>query len=419
MRRPPWARGVLAAALAFAWPHATADAFAFSGELRAVAEPQSANPRSPLVEAAAIAPGLVAPQRGSATLSAELRARGHDLNANLLLQQVRSPGGESHGHVRINELYASRALPFGSGWQGSAGKKIVAWDVGYGWRPNDVVEQEARRLLIAQTPEGRPLLQLDRFDADTAWTVVWVNPTRQGSPPAQERGARESALAARVYRHAGAADWHGFLRIGQHSRASVGAALARVATNSLELHASARLAQRHDGWALDASAGGQPVAVNPWSLTTQGGASQWLLGLNWTGAQQLGLLAEIWHDGTALSDDGWDRWTQRNRALPAAAAPREAVAGNLAWQAAPWTAANLRRDNLFLRMSWQHDAWQPAVDLLFTPADRGRTATASLAWQGDRWRLEGGLRQYGGPDKAVLAQLPLRRSGYLAATRAF
>ena len=58
------------------------------------------------------------------------------------------------------------------------GKRIVAWDVGYGFRPNDVVEQEVRRLLLASTAEGRPLLMAEHFDASTAWSFVLVNPTQ-------------------------------------------------------------------------------------------------------------------------------------------------------------------------------------------------------------------------------------------------
>ena len=70
-------------------------------------------------------------------------------------------------------------------------------------------------------------------------------------------------------------------------------------------------------------------------------------------------------------------------------------------------------------MSWKHESWEPVAELLFHPADRGHALTASLAWQGDRWRLAGGLRRYGGPADALLAQLPLRRTGYVAATLAF
>lgn len=401
-------------------------AIEWSGEVRAHADARSANDdNGPLAEADRLSPGLVPPQRGGATLEAGLRGHGHGVAADVLLRVEHADGGGEDRTARFNELYASGALPpaLGEGWQFSAGKKVVGWDVGYGWRPNDVVEQEERRQLLAPvTPEGRPLLQLEHFSAETAWTLVWVNPTHLNT---RRSGADESALALRYYRRVGAADWHGFARLGEHTRGSLGAAVAWVATDALELHGSWRFAQAHDGWQLSAAAAGAQPA-NPWQLATLGAAPQWLVGGTWTNADQLSLLAEWWHDGSALSNAGWDAWAARNQALAHGgaastlpAALRTAFAANLAWQSTPWSSANLRRDNLFLRLSWQHEAWQPALDLLYMPADAGRTLTASLAWQGDRLRIEGGWRRYGGPSTALLAQLPLRSTGYLAATWAF
>ncbi len=43
----------------------------------------------------------------------------------------------------------------------------------------------------------------------------------------------------------GAADWHAFARLGRHTGASLGGALAWVATDSLAVHASLRRLQRH------------------------------------------------------------------------------------------------------------------------------------------------------------------------------
>jgi len=138
------------------------------------------------------------------------------------------------------------------------------------------------------------------------------------------------------------------------------------------------------------------------------------------------LLAEAWWDGAAPSNAQWDAWNQRNRQLAALAGPGAssalagAAAGNLAWQTEAFSAStNLRRANLFARLSWQLDKWQPAIDILYTPADAGRAVTAALGWQGDRWRVEGGVRLYGGPGDAVLAQLPTRRIAYVAGTWAF
>ncbi|HEX6705655.1 MAG TPA: hypothetical protein VF169_12905 [Albitalea sp.] len=387
-----------------------------SGELRARWDARDANPQGPLAGADARVPGIAPATPSAAVAEAELRGRWRALSADLLLSATRDEGGGTRSLARFNEFHASG--DFGA-WQLSAGKKIVGWDVGYGFRPNDVVQQEERRTLLSLTPEGRPLLQLEHFGATTAASLVWVNPQRWHDPDDAQRFARESALAARGYLRAGAADWHLFGRVGQHTGASVGAALAWVATESLELHASARLLQRHDGWAFDAAAGDAPVRANPWRVQTLGGASQWLVGANWTGAAQQSVIVEWWHDGTALSDGAWDAWSARNAALAAGAAPPVALAGNLAWQASPLGATSLRRDNLFVRLAWQPEHWLITLDALVTPADRGRVVTAEVQWQGDRVRVNAAWRVMEGPSDAVVVKLPLRHSGLLALTWAF
>jgi hypothetical protein len=376
----------------------------FSGRVRPQWIGRQANADGPLPQASA-----------GATLETELRASGHGLSFVGTLQQQRLEGDRLRSHGWVNELYGSAEA---AGWQFSAGKKIVGWDVGYGFRPNDVVEQEARRTLLTVTPDGRPLLMAEHFDASTAWSFVLVNPMR----PRAQRGAEEPALAARVYQRDGAIDWHGFARYGAHTGASLGAAMAWVASDAVELHASMRALTRADTLASDAPADAL-LRTNPWQNASVNRPVQALVGTTWTNDAQLSLLAEAWWDGTALSDAQWADWNARNRGLTAllgTPAPASAVTGNLAWQASAFNAAaNLRRANLFARLSWQYDKWQPTIDVLVTPADRGRAVTASLGWQGDRVRVDAGVRVYGGPSDALLAQLPTRRIGYVAATWSF
>lgn len=394
-----------------------------SAEITLRADGRSAAEQGPLAQAEALRPGLAPPTPSGLTLQAELRhaqrlGDGLSLQGNALLAHEREEGRRGSDASRVNELHVAWDL---GGWQLAAGKKVLGWDVGYGFRPNDVVQQEARRTQFGQTPEGRPMLQVEYFGADTAWTLVAVQPGRWKVGADRQRGAREAALAGRVYKRLGALDLHGFARHGRHTGASAGAALAWAATDALELHASARAFRRHDGWRLDA---GAPTlsTTNPWQPATQGGGTQWLVGGQWTGGPSLSVMLEAWHDGTALSDAEWRHWGQRNATLVAIAsqpARRDAAAGNLAWQAAPFDAQSLRRDNVYLRLAWQPTDWTLSVDALVTPADRGRILSAALQWKGERWRVDASLRQYGGPIHAVAAQLPLRRSALLAATLVF
>ncbi|MDT7835205.1 hypothetical protein [Aquabacterium sp. OR-4] len=402
-----------------------------AAEITLRADGRTPGGHGPLATAQALAPGTAAPVTDGLALQAELRhalrgrlgGHGLALQANALLAHEWRRQRSARGHSRVNELQASLDL---GAWQLAAGKKVLGWDVGYGFRPNDVVQQEERRTQFGQTPEGRPLLMAEHFGADTAWSFVWANPQRWNVAPEQQRGGRESALAARWYGRQGSWDLHALARQGRHTGSSLGAAAAWVATDALELHASARLLQRHDGWRQAAAAPDALLRHNPWQRATLGRARQWLIGGQWTGELQQSLMVEAWHDGSALPDAAWDAWANRNQALAAWATrpglPAEALAGaagNLAWQASPFDAASLRRDNLFVRLAWQPGPWQLTLDTLWQPADRGRIVTAGLQWQGDRLRLNASWRQYGGPGSALLAQLPTRRNALLAASMAF
>lgn len=439
-------------------PSAGAQALDTSGELRATWAHRSPASTGPLAQANAWLPGVAPAEPMAGTVQAELRAatrlgagtagEGVRLATTATLQSQSPEGGAGHTTAWVNEATASGAA---GGWQWSVGKKVVSWDVGYAFRPNDVVQQETRRGLAPNTLVGRPVLMAEHFTANTAWSWVAVNPGRSGAlpawgllplanpPPSTTTAGHEPALAARVYHQAGEVDWHGFARWGTRTRGSVGLAASWVASDALELHASVRQLSRFDTLAPAATAtavaGTSPaspalpatalLAANPWQPALGGSASQWLVGGTWTNEHQLSLLAEAWYDGTALSPAQWRQWSARNQALPAWAAmgaPAAAVAGNLAWQASAFSAnaaGNLHRQNALARLSWTHGAWQPALDVLWHPADGGRLLTASLVWQGDRTKVEGGWRVTGGPSTAVLRQLPVQKQAYLMGTWAF
>jgi len=398
---------------------AMADGAEFAGQVRGFRVNRPSADAGPLAQANALQPGTAAVDGSTTTLQAELRASGTlgvvGLQATATVQAQQLEGSSGQTDSGFNEAYASGTA---LGWQWSAGKKVVSWDVGYGFRPNDVVQQEVRRTLAPETLEGRPLLMAEHFDADTAWSLVWVNPTQVPSAT----GAQEAALAARVYWRAGAVDWHGFARQGEHTGGSVGAAASWVASDALELHASLRAYQHADSSASVVTGTGW-VASNPWRTTLTDTGQQILIGGTWTHESQVSLLVEAWHDDTALTDAQWTAWTARNQALPlwlARGVPAGAVAGNLAWQGKAFGVANsLRQDNLFARLSWQHERWQTALDVLYTPADQGAIATASVLWTGDHFKLEAGLRAHGGPDDAVVRQLPVQHQGYVVGTWAF
>lgn len=406
-------------------PQASHAGLTLEGEGRLLGTDRTPGLHSPLAAANRIQPGTADNSPASAQASLELRSRWRALAGNLLLSHEQRADGSHQDRAQVNELNASADL---GAWQFSAGRKVVSWDVGYGFRPNDLVQQEERRQLISTTPMGRPLLQAEVFSADEAASLVWVNPRLERADERQH-GADESALAGRLYSRQGALDAYAFGRVGQRTGTSLGTALAWVATDEVELHASARWLQRHEGRILGGSPLSGPASLpqaNPWTTALQGHTGQWLLGGTWTGSEQQSLLIEAWHDGTAPSDGQWRAWQQRSAGLvqlatlpglPAVA--RAGLAGNLAWQATPLQGNSLRQDNGFVRLAWQPDPWQFSIDALVQPSDRGHSLSAGLQWQGDQWRLNASVRQFGGPADSVLAQVPQRRSAVVSALRSF
>ncbi|NDY90227.1 hypothetical protein [Ideonella livida] len=411
------------------WPAARAQSQALSlgGELRLLATDRQAAAAGPLAAAHALQPTREDTPPSSAAVEAEVTARWRGLQAQLLLQHERPTGGPGHSQARFNELHASADL---GPWQLSAGRKVVSWDVGYAFRPNDMVQQEQRRGLLGTAPQGQPLLQAEWFGADQALSLVWAHPRTEAAQAPRE-GTAEQALALRAYQRLGAADLYAFARQGHDLGAAAGLAASWVPGEALELHASARWQAHHRAWQFSGMAPETLATASPWRLARHGSAGQLLLGGQWTGAAGQSLMAEAWHDATAPSAAQWRDWRARNATLtqlpahlPASLLP--AVAGNLAWQTDPLSTlalSSLQRKSVFLRTSWQPpelgSAWQFSLDTLIHPDDHGRLLTTAAQWQGDRWKLNAAWRQTGGPRDSVLAQLPTRRTLLGAATLAF
>ena len=198
------------------------------------------------------------------------------LAADVLFAADRPQGGPTDNASRINELHA--ASDFGAWQLGCSARRSSAGGSVTASGPMTWCNKSAVARCCRRPPRGARYCKLEHFGAEQAATLVWVNPKHAGEPDNEQRGAEESALAARWYTRQGAADWHVFGRWGEHTHASVGAALAFVATDELELHASARALQRHDGWQIEPQAGNGPVTTNPWAQATLGRTSQWLLG---------------------------------------------------------------------------------------------------------------------------------------------
>ena len=410
--------GLVVALLLSGWlmPHAQAaeNDFSYSGNWRTLLSSAQRNTGGPAAQAEQLQPGLISTVQSSLQTELELKAQYRNVHSTVTTRAEKNDGGASHTTAWLNELYGNLDL---GAWQLSAGKKIIAWDVGYGFRPNDVIQQETRRSLISQTAIGKPLASLDYFTAEQALSLVWMHPAHQNNSESDQ----EQALAARWYQRSGNVDWHGFARYGQQTQASLGAAFSWVASDAMELHGSLRYQQQANQLQY---VGGSGLARSaPWQWGMQNYVSQLLLGANLTTEDQHSFFLEYWYDGSARSQSDWQQWLQHNQRLQIIAKQagwQTAAAANLAWQNTAFTAAsNLRRHNLFARWSHQQEAWLTAIDVLWMPEDGGRISSFSVEWQGDRWRWQAGLRLLNGPQQAVVRQLPGSHSAYVAANWAF
>lgn len=265
-------------------------------------------------------------QLGSQSLQAgELRWSDGPLRS--VLTATRVDGGSVR--PRLNELIYDRAL--GSGFL-TAGKKVMSWDVGYAFRPLDVVQREDRRALNPLALEGIPLLAWERFDADSATTIVWANPT-QGRASSASRQRDDEAIAIRHYRQRGARDEYAVLRLSRRNGIEAGASFSQVASDGLELHGSLLWQQRaaHSGKAL--------------------------AGFTWTTESKLSIVGEMWTDRSAAPGQ------QRNR---------------------------------MLRAAQYVDDVEVSVDVLWQPQTGSRIGTVSASWKNGPWTLSTSYRRYGG-----------------------
>lgn len=306
----------------------------------------------------------------------------------------------------------------------SAGKKVLAWDVGHAFRPLDVLQREDRRALAQGALEGIPSLGWERFGDDTAWLVVWANPLRGEARLPRD----DESIAARHYRRLGAADLHLVARLSRRNQAEAGAAVVHVAREDLEWHGSVLWQRRHErlvhGLAEAGSSGPPLAAGDPVAARAGRDGVRALLGATLSFEGGLSLLAEAWHDPAGSTAAEWRRVADLGRRQVAllGVAPGHAVEGNVAWSARLFARPSLLRDNVLVRLSRAAPAGEglePSLDVLVTPEDRGFVATLAVAWRGARHRLELGLRAFGGPPGAAYRLLPEPLVGFGVAEVAF
>jgi len=407
---------VVVASLALAGPARAVDLSAtdVSLEVRAIPVAHLRRPGSPFSPAAAL--DGIGRDRGRGEVELTVRHRGLTADVSGRTTSLRDQRPLSEGV--LNQLFYDTEL---LGAHLTAGKKVLSWDVGFGYRPLDVVQQEERRALAPFALEGVPLVALERFGAEDAWTLVYANPLRGRAPKARD----DESGALRYFRRFGALDAHAMVRWSERTRLESGAAFTLVVGDALELHGSFLYQQRTERLvdALIDRPAGTLVASDPAVVRVEHDGLAGLVGATLTPGWNLSILAEAWLDPRASTRSEWrsmSRLAAAQRALldDPAISP-DAVLGTLAFGARFFDRPNLLRQNLLLRLSGKWERLEPSVDLLFTPEDRGWVATAAVAWVGEQSRVEAGARAFGGPRDSAYGLYPERAILYAAWTLHF
>jgi hypothetical protein len=277
----------------------------------------------------------------------EYRAQSGGFNLQTTLRREVADDQPDASRGVVNQLYYDGQWSPGFAW--TVGRKVMAWGVGFGFKPLDVVQREDRRAANPPALVGVNVIAVEHFTADSAWTLAWSHPGANGDA--------DPGLALHGYRLVDGDDLHAVLRLSPRRRLEAGAGVTRVIGEEWSWH-GAVLYQQRGATAGTAADGLKAVA-----------------GAQWTGAAGFGILAEAWHDPEAPS------------------------VGR--------TPAN----NLLLRMTYDdRDGLAPYAELLVTPSDGGRVLTVGATWQGNRQRLALGARATGGRAGAAYAEAPIRRT---------
>lgn len=354
-----------------------------------------------------IAPPVMPAQNRGLRQDLELRLREGGFNAQGTLRWQASQGATPEQHAIANQFYHDGEL--GNGFGFTVGKKVMSWGVGFGFRPLDIVQRENRRGVNLPAPVGLPLLAIEHFGTQEAWTLAWVRP---GAGDGGNDG-RDGSLAFHGYRLAGNDDLHAVARLSHRRGFEAGLGATRVLGDEWAIHGAALYERRYRKTLnLLAESGGLLAAADPMTPTLHRHGLKAVAGAQWTGASGWSVLMEGWYDADAYRRAEWrrlDTLTARQRAL-AGVAPTAAIAGNIAWSSTAYRNTNLLRENLLLRLAHDdRDDFKPYAELLVTPRDGGRVLTLGAAQANDRQHIAGGLRQFGGTANSAYAQAPIAR----------
>ncbi len=298
----------------------------------------------------------------------------------------------------LNELYYDTVM---AEQELSFGKKIMSWGVGYGFRPLDVLQQENRQLIYSPTLEGVPLMDWEYFGDNTAFTLAYINPLHG----TDSDNLDEESLAFKYYYLWDNTDIHAIARLSRRNKGEVGIGFTNIVNDNLEWHGSFLYQHRYHKKLNRLIAEGSELLAsdNPMIEQFFHSGIKTLIGFTWSNSAGISLLGEFWFDKAAYSETQWNqlRDLTLSQLQLIGKVPDSAIYNNVAANSQFFSQANLLQQNLFLRLSFDGDTVDGALDWLFTPQDGGWVLTASLSHESNQQRFELGLRTFGGNSESA------------------
>lgn len=337
----------------------------------------------------------------------EFKLREGGFYAQTTLRRVSTEGSHSENHGIANQVYYDGDFGDGNSW--TIGKKVLSWGVGFAFRPLDLIQREDRRAVNPAALEGIPLVALERFSSDQALTLAWVNPGN-----GHERADRkDEALALRWYRFSGSNDFYAVARASNERRFEVGFGATHVIDDEWSLYGAVLHEQRYTKVvnSLAYIEGALFSSQSPRTPLYMHSANRAVVGAQWTGSSGWSTLIEAYYDGEAYSRSDWRRLNAltRHQIASASFVPKQSLDANVAWSSQAYLNHSLLRENLLLRLSYDHaDGVKPFGEVLLTPRDGGSVMTIGASYERDRNHFSGGWRYLGGRKDSAYAQAPER-----------
>ena len=318
-------------------------------------------------------------------------------------------GDENKTHLYLNELFYDTSV---KNWEVSLGKKLLGYGVGYGFRPTDIIQKQTRRTFLPTQSQGIPSLIIEKFTLTGTLSFVYAI---EGSWELEKVDIERHNFAVRPYILLGNWDVMGIVHADDGGEFNIGSALNRVFGESWKLHTELLYKTQYHYWENHLKENENYAGDPMYEKKKKSGALQSVFGLYYSGKSKIGLLTEYWYDGTAYSADDWDRHIEiakeQNKLLENPFLPDDArgqIQDRIKSLSKAYLPTNLLTHNIFLRLEYSADKFDPTFDWLFTPQDFGSVFTFQIESEiSGRQKLNLGYRFFDGPADSAFGASPM------------